>query len=201
MASNNNNPSPSSNTAAFRFLRLLEQPNASNPTDLDLDETDVVWSFFPSSDVYSSTSPSPPSLHHHHHHRRFNNFQSGRISKNIPRKFHQSAPVNIPVWPKNFRGECNYSDDEAVAEKEDEVEEEGEIVPPHVIVAKSHVTFSVFEGVGRTLKGRDLYRVRDAVFQQTDAYKSTMGTLWIRKKILAPRVSGPLLQNVGLSFS
>ncbi|EPS65354.1 hypothetical protein M569_09423, partial [Genlisea aurea] len=42
-----------------------------------------------------------------------------------------------------------------------------EIVPPHVMVARAHVTFSVFEGAGRTLKGRDLRRVRNAVFRRT----------------------------------
>ena len=47
-------------------------------------------------------------------------------------------------------------------------DEEEEMVPPHVIVARSHVTnFSVFEGVGRTLKGRDLRRVRNDVLQKT----------------------------------
>ncbi|KAL0304455.1 UNVERIFIED_CONTAM: hypothetical protein Sradi_6313600 [Sesamum radiatum] len=53
------------------------------------------------------------------------------------------------------------------AEDDGEVEGEEEMVPPHVIVARSHVTFSVFEGAGRTLKGRDLRRVRNAVFQKT----------------------------------
>ncbi|KAL0452386.1 UNVERIFIED_CONTAM: hypothetical protein Slati_1216700 [Sesamum latifolium] len=52
-------------------------------------------------------------------------------------------------------------------EDEDEEKEEEEMIPPHVIVARSHVTFSVFEGAGRTLKGRDLCRVRNAVFQKT----------------------------------
>ncbi|KAL7214025.1 hypothetical protein ACSBR1_026448 [Camellia fascicularis] len=83
-------------------------------------------------------------------------------------KFPQSAPVNVPVWPKRV-GEFGVSNlgnfDEA--DEEDEEAEEG-MVPPHVIVARSHVTtFSVFEGVGRTLKGRDLRRVRNAVFQKT----------------------------------
>lgn len=76
-------------------------------------------------------------------------------------KFHQSAPMNVPVWPKKERRSKNF---DVIEEDEDE---EDEMVPPHEIVARSHVTFSVFEGVGRTLKGRDLRRVRNAVFQQT----------------------------------
>ncbi|CAI9767742.1 unnamed protein product [Fraxinus pennsylvanica] len=83
-------------------------------------------------------------------------------------KFHQSAPVNVPVWPKkiNFKNHNNYmgSFDEV---DDEELDDEEEMVPPHVMVARSHATFSVFEGVGRTLKGRDLRRVRNAVFQKT----------------------------------
>lgn len=69
--------------------------------------------------------------------------------------------MNVPVWPKKERRSKNF---DVIEEDEDE---EDEMVPPHEIVARSHVTFSVFEGVGRTLKGRDLRRVRNAVFQQT----------------------------------
>lgn len=72
--------------------------------------------------------------------------------------------MNIPVWPKEFRS-ATYKDWDDEADQEEEDEEE--MVPPHVIVARSHVTFSVFEGVGRTLKGRDLRRVRNAVLQKT----------------------------------
>lgn len=51
-------------------------------------------------------------------------------------------------------------------------EDDGEMLPPHEIVARSSArspmtTFSVLEGKGRTLKGRDLRRVRNAVFQKT----------------------------------
>lgn len=59
--------------------------------------------------------------------------------------------------------EANGGDEEREEEEEDE-----EMVPPHVIAARSRTTsFSVFEGVGRTLKGRDMRRVRDAVWQKT----------------------------------
>ncbi|PSS11929.1 Chaperone protein like [Actinidia chinensis var. chinensis] len=78
-------------------------------------------------------------------------------------RFPQSAPVNVPIWPKRV-GVTNLEK----FDEEDEDELDEEMVPPHVIVARSHVTtFSVFEGVGRTLKGRDLRRVRNAVFQKT----------------------------------
>lgn len=80
--------------------------------------------------------------------------------------YHQSAPVNVPVWPKNKPNNYLGQFDEVVDNVAEE-EDEGEMVPPHEIVARSYVTFSVFEGAGRTLKGRDLCRVRNAVFQKT----------------------------------
>ncbi|CAL9087417.1 unnamed protein product [Musa textilis] len=84
---------------------------------------------------------------------------------------HQSAPVNVPVWPR-WRNERKDDVVDGLEEEEgredEEADGEEEMVPPHVIVARSHVmTFSVFEGVGRTLKGRDLRRVRNAVLQKT----------------------------------
>ncbi|KAK1305357.1 hypothetical protein QJS10_CPB11g00644 [Acorus calamus] len=77
----------------------------------------------------------------------------------------ESAPVNVPAWPKGrFHVEAEVEAEMGLGEEE----EEEEILPPHEIVARSQLTtFSVFEGVGRTLKGRDLHRVRNAVFQKT----------------------------------
>ena len=78
---------------------------------------------------------------------------------NPPSRLHQSAPMNVPQWPKELRRRCVNTDFDGIDEAEDndggddEEEQEEEIVPPHVIVARSHVTFSVFEGAGRTLKG------------------------------------------------
>ncbi|KAE8680514.1 40S ribosomal protein S14 [Hibiscus syriacus] len=53
-----------------------------------------------------------------------------------------------------------------------DLEEEGEMLPPHEIVARSLaqspvLAYSVLEGVGRTLKGRDMRQVRNAVWRQT----------------------------------
>ncbi|XP_002523831.2 uncharacterized protein LOC8271943 isoform X1 [Ricinus communis] len=65
----------------------------------------------------------------------------------------QSAPVNVPAMamrmrPKDF-DEIDEDDDEG----------DGEMLPPHEIVARAQspmLACSVLEGVGRTLKGRDL---------------------------------------------
>lgn len=75
-----------------------------------------------------------------------------------------SAPVNVPDWSKILRVDSV----ESLHDAEDD-EDESEMVPPHEYLARSRkaAAKSVFEGVGRTLKGRDLSRVRDAVWSQT----------------------------------
>ncbi|MQM00125.1 hypothetical protein Taro_032855 [Colocasia esculenta] len=86
-------------------------------------------------------------------------------SMSVPggRIHHQSLPVNVPVVPRRQRrGPVEEAD-------EDEGDDE-EMLPPHEMVARKNsplTTFSVLEGVGRTLKGRDLRRVRNAVWRQT----------------------------------
>lgn len=72
-----------------------------------------------------------------------------------------SLPVNIPEGM--FR--CIAEDDVA----EEEWEEDG-MVPPHVLVARriaGKMAFSVCTGNGRTLKGRDLSRVRNSILRMT----------------------------------
>lgn len=68
--------------------------------------------------------------------------------------------MNVPIMPRKARNE-------ALAEVDEE-----EVLPPHEMVARvslrnQKTTFSVLEGVGRTLKGRDLRQVRNAVWRQT----------------------------------
>lgn len=78
-----------------------------------------------------------------------------------------SAPVNVPDWSKILRVDSVESLHEMVDDGFDE--NESEMVPPHEYLARSRkkAANSVFEGVGRTLKGRDMRRVRDAVWSQT----------------------------------
>ncbi|KAK4341855.1 hypothetical protein RND71_037671 [Anisodus tanguticus] len=94
-----------------------------------------------------------------------------------------SAPVNIPDWSKiygtsskkNSWRDVENDDDSGGGgynEEEDDDDDEGEIMPPHEWIAKklerSKISsFSVCEGVGRTLKGRDLSRVRNAILSKT----------------------------------
>ncbi|XP_021766517.1 uncharacterized protein LOC110730975 [Chenopodium quinoa] len=94
-----------------------------------------------------------------------NRVVGGEMSQSAPcRKFQHSAPVNVPAMmrkPKRFGQLDGFSE-------ERENEEDEEMLPPHEIVAmKLKSTSSVLEGVGRTLKGRDLRQVRNAVWRQT----------------------------------
>ncbi|KAJ1254879.1 hypothetical protein BS78_01G247200 [Paspalum vaginatum] len=95
--------------------------------------------------------------------------------------YHQSAPVQVPVPPPWSRG--RKWDELAGGPGEGDEEEEEELfhgdaamLPPHEMVARASASggygapakpSSMLEGVGRTLKGRDLRRVRDAVLRQT----------------------------------
>ncbi|KAI3802168.1 hypothetical protein L1987_30298 [Smallanthus sonchifolius] len=94
------------------------------------------------------------------------NKQDRDLSQSMPVKFQQSAPVNVPLFARKSRIGGELSDVD-VGEDDEE-----EMLPPHEIVARGsskspHTTFSVLEGAGRTLKGRDLRLVRNAVWRKT----------------------------------
>ncbi|XP_074558071.1 protein S40-6-like [Curcuma longa] len=80
--------------------------------------------------------------------------------------FPASAPVDVPTWPKHHLPGSGGPPWET-----EEEEPEGDWMPPHEYLARAHgrsaATASVLEGAGRTLKGRDMSRVRDAVWSQT----------------------------------
>ncbi|KAG6583932.1 hypothetical protein SDJN02_18508, partial [Cucurbita argyrosperma subsp. argyrosperma] len=79
----------------------------------------------------------------------------GRLSKKV---MASSLPVGIPE--RNRR---------RTTEEEDEMDEE-EMIPPHVVAERrmaGKMAFSVCTGNGRTLKGRDLRRVRNSILRMT----------------------------------
>lgn len=78
----------------------------------------------------------------------------------------KSLPVNVPDWSKILRSEYTTRAGECTDEEE---EEDGdERMPPHEYLARTRVaSLSVHEGIGRTLKGRDLSRVRNAIWKKT----------------------------------
>ncbi|KAG2567478.1 uncharacterized protein LOC120683341 [Panicum virgatum] len=85
-----------------------------------------------------------------------------------------SLPMNIPDWQKILGAEYR---DHHPGEWELDGDDDGghgrvgggaEMVPPHELAWRSRAaSLSVHEGIGRTLKGRDLSRVRDAVWKKT----------------------------------
>ncbi|KAG6417635.1 hypothetical protein SASPL_119819 [Salvia splendens] len=80
-----------------------------------------------------------------------------------------SLPVNIPDWSKILKDEYRDNrrrdrDDDDFDFEEDEAAENGGRVPPHEFLARTRIASSVQEGIGRTLKGRDLNRVRNAIW-------------------------------------
>lgn len=84
------------------------------------------------------------------------------------RVYHQSAPVNIPVLPESLRRRADELDD-AVSDGEEE-EDSRVRLPPHEVVSSRDspmLSCSVLEGTGRTLKGRDLRQVRNAIWRKT----------------------------------
>ncbi|XP_068653910.1 protein S40-5-like [Aristolochia californica] len=103
------------------------------------------------------------------------------------RAVQQSAPLRIPDWSKIYgkkgylsgegswggRGlEYGHRDNGDEDGDENEDEDEDCRLPPHEWVAKKLArsqisSFSVCEGAGRTLKGRDLSQVRNAVLTRT----------------------------------
>ncbi|CAI9295259.1 unnamed protein product [Lactuca saligna] len=115
------------------------------------------------------------------------------MESRIPQQ--QSAPVNVPDWSKIYGKSkrsaqnstwLNYGDDDGDGDDDegghngraswdsddDDDDDDGSMMPPHEWIAqklaRSQISsFSVCEGAGRTLKGRDLSRVRDTVLIKT----------------------------------
>ncbi|XWS19766.1 hypothetical protein CRYUN_Cryun31cG0045200 [Craigia yunnanensis] len=76
-----------------------------------------------------------------------------------------SLPVNIPRHHDSVFHCGGEADD-----FEEEEDEQGEVVPPHVILGRriaGKMAFSVCTGNGRTLKGRDLSQVRNSILRMT----------------------------------
>ncbi|CAL9124486.1 unnamed protein product [Musa textilis] len=91
-----------------------------------------------------------------------------------------SLPVNIPDWSK-ILGNC-YGGSNSISRDWWEVDDDedggggggggggvaGPVIPPHELLCRSRAaSLSVHEGVGCTLKGRDLNRVRNAIWEKT----------------------------------
>ncbi|GLT72333.1 hypothetical protein SLA2020_442780 [Shorea laevis] len=101
----------------------------------------------------------------------------------IPRKIHAadmtqkvataSLPVNIPDWSKILKEDYTEhrkresEEDGVYDEDDDDDDDDDNRLPPHEYLARTRgASFSVHEGIGRTLKGRDLRQVRNAIWKK-----------------------------------
>ncbi|KAI3520518.1 hypothetical protein L1887_09967 [Cichorium endivia] len=81
-----------------------------------------------------------------------------------------SLPVNVPDWSKILKED--YRENRRRDSDDDDLDDDynwaGDRIPPHEFLARTRMaSFSVHEGIGRTLKGRDLSRVRNAIWEKT----------------------------------
>jgi len=107
---------------------------------------------------------------------------SSRSSKKAPRKVEMakdlapvtcaSLPVNIPDWSKIYSDHRRKENENSIYQLDDDSDHDDDDdldgrVPPHEYLARRRgASFSVHEGIGRTLKGRDLRQVRNAVWER-----------------------------------
>ncbi|CAN1775801.1 hypothetical protein LINPERHAP1_LOCUS13442 [Linum perenne] len=150
----------------------------------EFDESDVVWSGDSGTNYRSksrSNRRSPAS-----------GFRSAPSIPQVPTS--ASLPVNIPDWSKIYkedrhgeqrmrrRAAAAADGDISLSELGDHLEDDSDCdeewsggggewgedrVPPHEYLARRRgASLSVHEGVGRTLKGRDLRQVRNAIWKK-----------------------------------
>ncbi|XP_068497619.1 protein S40-1-like [Phaseolus vulgaris] len=83
-----------------------------------------------------------------------------------------SEPMDVPDWSKIYGKSCTKGSRDAGACNKGGDDEDDDMVPPHEWIARKLArsqisSFSVCEGMGRTLKGRDLSKVRNAILAKT----------------------------------
>ncbi|KAG2330644.1 hypothetical protein Bca4012_019774 [Brassica carinata] len=92
-------------------------------------------------------------------------------NKEVSETKQSSAPMNVPDWSKVYGNARSKERSSHYLHSHDE-DDDGCMVPPHEWVARKLAktqisSFSMCEGVGRTLKGRDLSKMRNAVLTKT----------------------------------
>ncbi|KAM3325198.1 hypothetical protein P3S67_000322 [Capsicum chacoense] len=143
----------------FLFLggkdKITPLPSCANTLQFEFDEAEM-WSNSEETHYYEPKLSIP---------RRKSTKKEGKKVINAT-----SLPVNVPDWRKilgddkgNFGKNIVYNDDD---DDDGDYDNENKI-PPHEYLARTRVaSFSVHEGIGRTLKGRDMSRVRNAIWKK-----------------------------------
>lgn len=138
------------------------RPNAPDDPVFEFDESDLLWS--------SDDASSDPRIRQPRSLKKLQRRPSAAEAPSPPGA--ASLPVNIPDWSKILPGDyrehhrARETAEDGGSDDGDE-EDDGDIVPPHEFLARRRgASLSVHEGVGRTLKGRDLRRVRNAIWEK-----------------------------------
>ncbi|QCD97915.1 uncharacterized protein LOC114180620 [Vigna unguiculata] len=130
--------------------------------DMELDEAEV-WNWNSTNTVTESKKWSRSGK------KGFKKVEGGGGGGRVNPVASSSMPVNIPDWSKILKE--NYEEhenrDSASGDDDDDDNDGGERVPPHEYLARNRgASLSVHEGKGRTLKGRDLRSVRNAIWKK-----------------------------------
>ncbi|KAB1221468.1 hypothetical protein CJ030_MR2G007591 [Morella rubra] len=124
----------------------------------ELQESDVI---FPDNDHYQLDDDTcPDDREMAHQNTRVLRKNKSKISRNFEKRMASSLPVNIP--DRIYR--------HAVSDDLEEARDNGDMEPPHLITGRriaGQMAFSVCTGNGRTLKGRDLSKVRNSILRMT----------------------------------
>ncbi|XP_062208590.1 protein S40-1-like [Phragmites australis] len=147
----------------------------------EFQEADVLW---PEAHHHDCHRHRPDSHHHGWHRHRCHHTDQQPRGAARP----QSAPLRIPATPPAeaspittrpswAHNSYDYDDDDGMVVRRASGAEAA-IVPPHVLAARRcaeerRVASSVCVGHGRTLKGRDLRAVRNAVLHMTGFLSSS----------------------------
>ncbi|KAK4370554.1 hypothetical protein RND71_010029 [Anisodus tanguticus] len=152
-------------TANYRFLSTERDSTMTHDSVFELNESDV-WnsSALSRSPEFRKRSPSSRIS------RKQCETKSYRSSSGAAAA--TSLPVNVPDWSKILKDEYR---EYGKRDRDDDFDDGNDLenrIPPHEFLAKQLertriASSSVHEGVGRTLKGRDLSRVRNAIWEKT----------------------------------
>ncbi|PSR92843.1 Senescence regulator S40 protein [Actinidia chinensis var. chinensis] len=140
----------------FQEDERVNPPNPSN-TQFEFDESEL-WSSneFPAKE---SKNPIPSS--------RPKPARKSSAADSQRRTASSSVPVDIPDWSKILHDGREDRQNRRRENEEADDDDSDARVPPHEYLARRRTSsFSMHEGVGRTLKGRDLSRVRNAIWKQ-----------------------------------